>query len=425
MPLDRRPSAFAPRGLPAAAAAASALLCGAAPAWAAVTMYYSVPRYIESQNVIAHAAGQAENSSTRTASASRTLPRFDLSYGVLQSAELLLSNRITATGAVAAATDFFVPSQVVVGHGASVATFSGPGFSESFGPLLHAATCQTGVGQLGCSAQGTPAERWFYTVYEMDPAALAARPGEETFTVHHSVQTTAAVTRAPTAPSSYYSTLTWDVDGLFVLYDYLRHAAPSFADGASQLMLDLDFGTILQGDPAALAFGIFDNTFRANESVGFRLAGVLGSGDTSALTTDAVAGLDFAAGGMGDFTAFLDSRNPGDFSATYRFDLQEVGPGVGHANHGLILNLRGQVLAGPAAVPEPGAWALMITGFGLAGAALRRRRAAPPIGGGVRRPAGVGRRKRRFWEFRICVGFSGSRGRPSWPRRPSPLRPRW
>ncbi|PZQ42179.1 MAG: hypothetical protein DI570_29865, partial [Phenylobacterium zucineum] len=30
---------------------------------------------------------------------------------------------------------------------------------------------------------------------------------------------------------------------------------------------------------------------------------------------------------------------------------------------------------GTGAIPEPGTWALMIAGFGLAGAALRRRRA--------------------------------------------------
>ena len=31
---------------------------------------------------------------------------------------------------------------------------------------------------------------------------------------------------------------------------------------------------------------------------------------------------------------------------------------------------------GPGPVPEPGAWAIMICGFGLAGAALRRRKTA-------------------------------------------------
>lgn len=36
-------------------------------------------------------------------------------------------------------------------------------------------------------------------------------------------------------------------------------------------------------------------------------------------------------------------------------------------------------IATGAAVPEPGAWALMIAGFGLAGAALRNRRRAAPV----------------------------------------------
>ena len=40
------------------------------------------------------------------------------------------------------------------------------------------------------------------------------------------------------------------------------------------------------------------------------------------------------------------------------------------------------------AVPEPTTWALMITGFGLAGAALRRRKLAPV-------PIRVDRDKRR------------------------------
>ncbi len=42
-------------------------------------------------------------------------------------------------------------------------------------------------------------------------------------------------------------------------------------------------------------------------------------------------------------------------------------------------NINYQLLSGTAAVPEPAAWSLMIGGFGLAGAALRRRRSLAAI----------------------------------------------
>ncbi|HLZ73865.1 DUF642 domain-containing protein [Phenylobacterium sp.] len=50
---------------------------------------------------------------------------------------------------------------------------------------------------------------------------------------------------------------------------------------------------------------------------------------------------------------------------------------VGQAYIGLD-NVSVVETAAPGAVPEPAAWALMIAGFGLAGAALRRRRLALP-----------------------------------------------
>lgn len=42
--------------------------------------------------------------------------------------------------------------------------------------------------------------------------------------------------------------------------------------------------------------------------------------------------------------------------------------------HGAQIDATFTLISDSAAVPEPGAWALMITGFGLAGATLRRRR---------------------------------------------------
>jgi hypothetical protein len=41
------------------------------------------------------------------------------------------------------------------------------------------------------------------------------------------------------------------------------------------------------------------------------------------------------------------------------------------------ISIGSRSVVGPPPVPEPASWALMIGGFGLAGAALRRRRAAP------------------------------------------------
>lgn len=59
---------------------------------------------------------------------------------------------------------------------------------------------------------------------------------------------------------------------------------------------------------------------------------------------------------------FLQGLTSGDFRAVARF--QEVNAGGGSD----------KVLGTVSAIPEPTTWALMITGFGLAGAALRRRR---------------------------------------------------
>ena len=61
--------------------------------------------------------------------------------------------------------------------------------------------------------------------------------------------------------------------------------------------------------------------------------------------------------------------------ATRRY---EIGPSRGDTPFQYFDNVSG-LQAGTASAPEPATWALMIGGFGLAGAALRRRRAAVAV----------------------------------------------
>ncbi|MBS0333146.1 MAG: PEP-CTERM sorting domain-containing protein [Proteobacteria bacterium] len=79
-------------------------------------------------------------------------------------------------------------------------------------------------------------------------------------------------------------------------------------------------------------------------------------------------------GGVGDFTW----GNGGDLTITLNGGTFDTGlAGLhGGVNKGLDVQAKFDWLSDPVGVPEPATWALMIGGFGLAGVALRRRRAA-------------------------------------------------
>ena len=66
---------------------------------------------------------------------------------------------------------------------------------------------------------------------------------------------------------------------------------------------------------------------------------------------------------VGDFVSVVAGATPDTYNVTYDFK-----------NDGATMDEVRFVFDPSAAVPEPASWALMIGGFGLAGATLRRRR---------------------------------------------------
>jgi hypothetical protein len=125
---------------------------------------------------------------------------------------------------------------------------------------------------------------------------------------------------------------------------------------AVDLFLDLVFQT-LTGQFAGVGAGGFS----------------IGYADGGAPAFDYVCGAGGCADG-GVASTFLGRLDAGQTYATrLRFNALATAFGTGRSSvtlEGGVLAFRG---ARPGPVPEPGTWALMIVGFGLAGAVLRRR----------------------------------------------------
>ncbi|MBK7352385.1 MAG: PEP-CTERM sorting domain-containing protein [Nitrosomonas sp.] len=158
-----------------------------------------------------------------------------------------------------------------------------------------------------------------------------------------------------------------------VTYNYMEHAVASFDGSTALTSLDIDFGTIVLGNSANLAFDIF-NLVGAN-GVALDLTNIAASGDTAAFATDLGLFADLAHGAHNSYNASFDPTSAATFDATYLLTLSDddaTGASASRHTYSLELHLTGTAI-NPTAIPEPSMIGLLGAGLlGVFGFSRRR-----------------------------------------------------
>lgn len=158
-------------------------------------------------------------------------------------------------------------------------------------------------------------------------------------------------------------------DQMYMRFHRTFQTAPASSNGTYSFAL----GT----DPLSFDWGI-DNNAAAAITALLTLTNV---GTGQSFSYDPFApGNDNANANGSSQNSFRFNWVPGLFNptvdGTYRVDMMVDGLGGGGQRQLGIVAVFG---AGAQAVPEPGTWAMMILGFGLVGAAMRRRKTAVSV----------------------------------------------
>lgn len=358
-----------------------AACAGASPASAALVLTQSFDDFFTTPTLVVQSTGLGAFATQSTAIVT---PTFSASTGVLTGASFSASSRVTSSAHLDASGGGAIFGVIAAtGDGDAGASLSGAGFSaialgNPFSIPLHTDADCSGIGS--CGSVPPPVSAPISGSRTIGAGALGAYlSGPSQQAIMASISATADCQSNATS-CSYKNTVSFGTISSTFNFEYLLHAAPSFSADGSVTTLNLDLGEITQGSAAgSVAFSLFNFATDAANTIGLDLDSVTGTGNTGVLTTNLGQFDDLAAGGGAGFSAFLDSSNVGDFTATYLLRLSDADIGVGQRNDVLLLRLFGRVAAAqvpPPGVPEPAAWALMLVGFGAVGGVLRRRSAA-------------------------------------------------
>ncbi len=215
------------------------------------------------------------------------------------------------------------------------------------------------------TSSGLRALRTAACIAALSVAAISAPAANAAVVIDNSSEITGSLTLN-------FFTVTQSFEALGTGLEYFgvvgRIANPDSGEGAVTFSLydaaDALLGTRTVTDFSGLTPNIFGGNFIAAGFAGIGLT----TGDTykvkiEGATTKYAFGVDVGDGYAG-----------GSALVTGRTQLNSPFDACGVANGSCDLSFTASFTEQAAAVPEPGTWALMIAGFGLAGTALRRRR---------------------------------------------------
>ena len=365
----------------------AAVLMGVSPASATLIQTQGPVAFTGTDSVTAQRTGSpgTTSASKSTTFATKSFSQFDTANGVLTGATVSITGSRSESESINASGGAKNARKANLTASGTNSVLTAPGISQSFGDIGGTFKCQPDGVPFACPRTAGPTLTPTAGSASTSTLSAYAGPGNVSVSVSGDLGASAQIESTPTTGgnspytlASVTNSITWS-GTMSLQYDYLAHANPSLNSINDVNVLNIDFGTVLQGsNPAAQTFAITNlfATILSSNTVGLDLDTITGPGLGSPFSLTGGTFSNLLAGlTSSNFSVDFDTSIIGSFSDQILLSLSDFDAGVGMKNYTLTVNLNGVVeeLEQPPTepVPEPASIALLGAGLLAAGGLSR------------------------------------------------------